>query len=68
MADLTHTLDIPSLPRQALAETLRSVLPAELSRLFFGGPTGSDAVESASSWPGITAGGSWSPSRVLITA
>jgi diaminobutyrate-2-oxoglutarate transaminase len=47
MADLTHTLDIPSPPRQALAETLRSVLPTELSRLFFGGPTGSDAVESA---------------------
>jgi len=47
MDDLTHTLDIPSPPRQALAEILRSVLPAELSRLFFGGPTGSDAVESA---------------------
>jgi len=47
MAELTHTLDIPSPPRQALAEVLRSVLPSELSRLFFGGPTGSDAVESA---------------------
>jgi len=47
MDDLTHTLDIPSPPRQALAEILRSILPAELSRLFFGGPTGSDAVESA---------------------
>lgn len=47
MADLTHTLDLPSPPRQALAEILRSVLPADLSRLLFGGPTGSDAVESA---------------------
>lgn len=47
MAELTHTLDIPSPPRQALTEILRTVLPAELSRLFFGGPTGSDAVESA---------------------
>ena len=47
MADLTHTLDIPSPARQALVEQLRSILPADLSRLFFGGPTGSDAVESA---------------------
>jgi diaminobutyrate-2-oxoglutarate transaminase len=47
MADLTHTLDIPSQARRALVEILRRVLPAELSRLFFGGPTGSDAVESA---------------------
>jgi diaminobutyrate-2-oxoglutarate transaminase len=45
--DLTHTLDIPSPPRRALVEKLRTVLPAELSRLLFGGPTGSDAVESA---------------------
>jgi len=47
MEDLTHTLDLPSPPRRELAEILRSVLPAELSRVFFGGPTGSDAVESA---------------------
>ncbi len=45
--DLTHTLDIPSPPRRALVEALRMVLPPELSRLFFAGPTGSDAVESA---------------------
>ncbi len=45
--DLTHTLDIPSPPRRALVEKLRTVLPPELSRLLFGGPTGSDAVESA---------------------
>lgn len=47
MAELTHTLDIPSPPRRDLAEELRKVLPAELTRLLFGGPTGSDAVESA---------------------
>jgi diaminobutyrate-2-oxoglutarate transaminase len=47
LEELTHTLDIPSPPRQALVERLRSVLPAELTRLLFGGPTGSDAVESA---------------------
>lgn len=45
--DLTHTLDIPSPPRRALVEKLRAVLPTELSRCLFGGPTGSDAVESA---------------------
>jgi diaminobutyrate-2-oxoglutarate transaminase len=45
--ELTHALDIPSLPRRALVERLRAVLPSELSRLQFGGPTGSDAVEAA---------------------
>jgi diaminobutyrate-2-oxoglutarate transaminase len=45
--ELTHTLDIPSLARKAMVEALRGVLPAELSRIFFGGPTGSDAVEAA---------------------
>ena len=45
--DLTHTLDIPSPPRRALVERLRALLPPELSRLQFGGPTGSDAVEAA---------------------
>ncbi|MBN2049771.1 MAG: aspartate aminotransferase family protein [Spirochaetales bacterium] len=43
----THTLDIPSETREELVETLRGLLPAELSRIFFGGPTGSDAVEQA---------------------
>lgn len=43
----THTLDIPSVTRQDMVQTLRSVLPKELSRVFFGGPTGSDAVEQA---------------------
>ncbi len=45
--DLTHTLDIPSPPRRALVEKLHAALPRELSRCLFGGPTGSDAVESA---------------------
>lgn len=44
---VTHTLDIPSPARLALEEVLLKVLPKELSRLFFGGPTGSDAIEQA---------------------
>ncbi len=45
--DVTHTLDIPTTTRQRMVEVLGSVLPKELSRVFFGGPTGSDAVEQA---------------------
>lgn len=44
---VTHTLDIPSPTRQKMVETLKSLLPKELTRVFFGGPTGSDAVEQA---------------------
>ncbi len=44
---VTHSLDIPTETRQRMVKTLRSVLPKELSRIFFGGPTGSDAVEQA---------------------
>ena len=44
---VTHALDIPNPARLALDEALLKVLPKELSRLFFGGPTGSDAVEQA---------------------
>ncbi len=44
---LTHSLDIPSEPRKALIDTLMSLLPEQLNRVFFGGPTGSDAVEAA---------------------
>jgi diaminobutyrate-2-oxoglutarate transaminase len=47
IGDFTHSLDIPSPPRKALIEILRTVLPGELSRVLFGGPTGSDAVECA---------------------
>lgn len=44
---LTHSLDVPSEPRRALVESLLSLLPGSLNKLFFGGPTGSDAVEAA---------------------
>ncbi len=44
---VTHTLDIPSDTRMKMVKTLRGILPKELSRVFFGGPTGSDAVEQA---------------------
>jgi len=45
--NLTHSLDIPNPARQSLVETLSSLLPDKINRIFFGGPTGSDAVESA---------------------
>ncbi len=45
--DLTHALDLPTPPRHRLVERLQSLLPAALTRILFGGPTGSDAVESA---------------------
>ena len=45
--DVTHTLDMPSPGRQTMVETLAGVLPKELNKIFFGGPTGSDAVEAA---------------------
>ncbi len=44
---LTHSLDIPSEPRKALVESLLPLLPGSVSKLLFGGPTGSDAVEAA---------------------
>ena len=47
MDHLTHALDIPNAGRKALVEALFSILPKELNRVFFGGPTGSDAVETA---------------------
>ncbi len=47
LEEVTHCLDIPFPNRKSLIEALNAILPAELSRLFFGGPTGSDAVESA---------------------
>jgi diaminobutyrate-2-oxoglutarate transaminase len=47
MENLTHSLDIPNAGRKALVEALFSILPKELNRVFFGGPTGSDAVETA---------------------
>ena len=47
MDDLTHTLDLPNPCRKRMVETLCGVLPKGLDKVFFGGPTGSDAVESA---------------------
>ncbi len=43
----THSLDVPNPARRSLVEILRSLLPGSLNKLFFGGPTGSDAVEAA---------------------
>jgi diaminobutyrate-2-oxoglutarate transaminase len=45
--ELTHSLDFPTAPRKRLIESLLGLMPKDLTRLFFGGPTGSDAVESA---------------------
>lgn len=44
---LTHALDFPTPARRELVDAVLSVLPKALARVFFGGPTGSDAVESA---------------------
>jgi len=44
---LTHSLDFPNPSRRRLVDVLGGLLPAALSRVSFGGPTGSDAVESA---------------------
>ncbi|HNP36040.1 MAG TPA: aspartate aminotransferase family protein [Woeseiaceae bacterium] len=45
--EVTHSLDIPTETRNRMVKVLKGLLPKELSRLFFGGPTGSDAVEQA---------------------
>ena len=47
ISEFTHSLDIPNAARRSLVEILRTLLPDSLSKLFFGGPTGSDAVEAA---------------------
>ncbi len=47
LTELTHSLDFPNCARKALVETLLTLLPEPLGRIFFGGPTGSDAVEAA---------------------
>ena len=44
---IQHTLDIPSVTRNKMVSVMRKFLPKELTRIFFGGPTGSDAVEQA---------------------
>lgn len=45
--EITHALDFPTPARKSLVEKLLSLLPAPLNKVFFGGPTGSDAVEAA---------------------
>ncbi|OLS32133.1 MAG: Diaminobutyrate--2-oxoglutarate aminotransferase [Candidatus Heimdallarchaeota archaeon AB_125] len=47
---ITHTLDFPTRVRIDLVEKIQEILPGNLknnSKVIFGGPTGSDAVESA---------------------
>jgi len=47
---IVHTLDFPTEPREELTEKLIKIAPAGLknkSKVVYGGPTGSDAVESA---------------------
>ena len=45
--EVTHALDFPSPARKSMVELLSSLLPDKLEKIFFGGPTGSDAVEAA---------------------
>ena len=44
---VTHSLDVPTPARKSLVSMLRSLLPEEIDKVFFGGPTGTDAVEAA---------------------
>ena len=47
---LVHALDFPTTPKLRLMRKLRELLPGRLrqsARFHFGGPTGSDAIESA---------------------
>lgn len=47
---LTHSLDFPTSPRAELVEEILSSAPGDMKgacKVLFGGPTGSDAVESA---------------------
>ncbi|MFC1513793.1 aspartate aminotransferase family protein [candidate division KSB1 bacterium] len=45
--ELTHCLDFSNPGKKTMVETLLQILPDEIDRVFFGAPTGSDAVESA---------------------
>jgi diaminobutyrate-2-oxoglutarate transaminase len=47
LGELTHALDFPNPCRRKLVEALAELVPDALTRFLFGGPTGSDAVESA---------------------
>jgi diaminobutyrate-2-oxoglutarate transaminase len=46
---LIHTLDFPAKPRMELVRKLLEIAPGELKsgKVFFGGPTGSDAIEAS---------------------
>ncbi len=43
----THSLDIPNPARRSLVETLLTLLPGSMNKLYIAGPTGSEAVEAA---------------------
>jgi diaminobutyrate-2-oxoglutarate transaminase len=47
LARITHALDFPNPARRTLVKMLFRILPAEIEKVFFGGPTGTDAVEAA---------------------
>ncbi len=47
LKDFTHALDFPNPAKRSLVETLFTILPSPIEKVFFGGPTGSDAVETA---------------------
>jgi len=47
LARITHALDMPNPARQTLVKMLFRILPSEIEKVFFGGPTGTDAVEAA---------------------
>ena len=47
LKEVTHCLDFPTPARKDLLDKLFSVLPKSVNKVQFGGPTGSDAVETA---------------------
>ncbi|NOR15792.1 MAG: aminotransferase class III-fold pyridoxal phosphate-dependent enzyme, partial [Candidatus Aminicenantes bacterium] len=47
LARITHALDFPNPARRTLVKMLFRILPQEIEKVFFGGPTGTDAVEAA---------------------
>lgn len=58
---LVHTVDFPSEPRLDLIEKLEAIAPGDLagnSKVVFGGPTGSDAIEAAIKLAKYNTGGS----------
>ncbi|GGL65913.1 aspartate aminotransferase family protein [Halocalculus aciditolerans] len=58
---LVHTVDFPSEPRLDLIEKLEAIAPGGLagnSKVVFGGPTGSDAIEAAIKLAKYNTGGS----------